>query len=216
MQERKLKEIYATLLGHFGKQDWWPAKTRFEVVVGAILTQNTNWNNVEHVINDLHGRKLLDPRALDEIPLDELSPLLRRSGYFNQKAKKLRAFLDYFNEYDFSFNELMKKDKKILRAEILSIWGIGPETADDILLYALDKPSFVIDAYTKRILSRMGIIEKNMGYDSLKSLFEKNIDSDLEIYKEYHALLDELAKAYCKPKPLCDSCPLSNLCAQKL
>jgi endonuclease-3 related protein len=220
MQEKKLKELYTTLLDHFGRQDWWPARTRFEVVVGAILTQNTSWENVERVIEDLHNQKLLNPRALDEIPVEELAPLLKRSGYFNQKAKKLKAFLDYFRRYDFSFEQLMKKDKDVLREELLSIWGIGPETADDILLYALDKPSFVIDAYTKRILKRMGMVKDTASYDELKYLFEESgrnkANSKLETFREYHALLDELAKQHCKTAPLCGSCPVSDLCSKNI
>jgi endonuclease III related protein len=219
MQERKLQLVYERLLEHFGPQDWWPAKTRFEVVVGAILTQNTNWKNVEQVILDLKSKGLLDPKALDAISINELAPLLRKAGYFNQKARRLKAFVDYFRQYNFSFEGLMEKDKDSLREELLSIWGIGPETADDILLYALDKPSFVIDAYTRRVFSRMGLA-RNTGYDALKAFFETNPhwteDRKLETFKEYHALIDELAKGHCRTKPFCKNCPLCDLCLQKI
>ncbi len=215
MQDKKLTKIYTTLFESFGPQGWWPAKTRFEVIVGAILTQNTNWKNVEKVIAGLKKQKLLSPKALDGLSAGELAALIRPAGYYNQKAKKLKAFLDYFEGYDFDPSKLAKEDKDKLRAELLGIWGIGPETADSILLYAFDKPVFVVDAYTQRVFSRMGFIDEKISYDDLRCLFENNMSAGLGIFKEYHALIDELAKRYCKAKPECADCPARGLCGFK-
>lgn len=212
MQERKLNQIYTTLLKEMGQQDWWPAKTRFEVIVGAILTQNTNWQNVKLVIKDLEKRDLLKPKPLHNMSPEELAPLLKRSGYFNQKAKKLKAFLDYFKTYDLDLDKMMREDQDKLRQELLDVWGVGPETADAILLYALDKPVFVMDAYTKRIFSRMGLIDKNIDYEGLRSLFEDNLKPDVQHFQQFHALIDEHGKNICKSKPICSKCPLKDLC----
>lgn len=219
--DKNLFWIYTTLLDSFGPQGWWPAKTRFEVMIGAILTQNTNWKNVEKVIAELEKEGLLRPKTLDSVPLPRLAKLIRPAGYFNQKAKKLKAFMRYFEDYGFDEQRMMKKDKKALRKELLSVWGIGPETADSILLYALDKNSFVIDAYTRRVFSRMGLVSSDISYDDLKAFFEKSLipdktqDSRLKTFKEYHALIDELAKRYCRTSPLCENCPVLSLCKSK-
>jgi len=213
----QLKAIYTTLLDAFGQQGWWPAKTRFEVIVGAILTQNTNWKNVEKVIAELDKLKLLRPRTLDRIPLPRLAKIIRPAGYYNQKAKKLKAFMEHFKQYDFDVGKMMKRGITVLRSELLSVWGIGPETADSILLYALDKPVFVVDAYTRRVFSRMGFVDKDINYEDLRAFFEKNLDKTrdprLKTFKEYHALIDELAKRHCKTRPECSSCPVRRLCS---
>ncbi len=209
------------MLDAFGPQGWWPAKTRFEVILGAILTQNTAWKNVETVMRDLEKRGLVDPSALDKLDVGELAPLIRKAGYFNQKARKIKAFLDYFRKYDFNLEAMMRADGGILRAELLGVWGIGPETADAILLYALDKPVFVIDAYTVRTFFRIGLVDESVGYEELRSFFEENVawnrtqDSRLETFKEFHALIDELAKRCCKPKPECDGCPVAGMCEKR-
>lgn len=219
MPDKKLLEIYGTLLKSFGPQGWWPAKTRFEVVIGAILTQNTSWTNVEAVIADLESRDLLKPAKLDGIPVEQLARLIKPSGYFNQKAKKLKAFLRYFEGYGLDLESMMREDPLKLREELLGVWGIGPETADAILLYALDKPVFVVDAYTRRVFSRMGFVDKGISYESLRGFFEeglKTADPKLETYKEFHALIDELAKRHCRPKPLCPGCPARHLCRRHL
>jgi len=216
MPDRKLLSIYEMLLESYGSQGWWPAKTRFEVIVGAILTQNTNWKNVEAVISDLEERDLIDPKALDGIEVSELAQLIRKTGYFNQKAKKIKAFLDYFRKYSFDLHIMMRADKDALRAELLDVWGIGPETADAILLYALDKPVFVVDAYTRRAFSRMGLVDSNISYEGLRAFFEQHLPPDPEFFKEFHALIDELAKRECKPKPRCRDCPIKIICARKI
>ena len=192
-------QIYEKLLNCFGEQKWWPTiekNNKFEIIVGAILTQNTNWKNVEKVIEKLHSEKLLKKSAIKNIPLDKLADLIKPSGYYNQKAKKLKAFVNFKG--------------KITRQNLLRIWGLGKETTDSILLYAYNKPYFVIDAYTQRIMSRLGFKEK--GYDELQNLFHKNLPKDYKIYKEFHALFVELGKNVCKKEPLCSKCPLKENC----
>jgi len=196
-----LIKIYELLLKHFGKQNWWPVvnkkNKRFEIIVGAILTQNTAWKNVEKAIKNLYKNNAFSRKAILEMPMEKLADIIKPSGYYKQKAKKLK--------------EIAKLKGKITRERLLKVWGIGKETCDAILLYAYNKPVFVIDAYTQRIFSRLGF--KKLDYDSLQKLFEENIPKDIEIYKEYHALLDELAKNYCKKKnPLCYKCPISKFC----
>lgn len=215
MRNRKLLTIYQRLLDAYGAQGWWPAKTRFEVIVGAILTQNTNWKNVEAVMAELERRHLLSPRALAGIKTSELAQLIRKTGYFRQKGKKIKAFLDYFRTYNFDLDSMMCLDKDVLRTQLLQIWGIGPETADAILLYALDKPVFVVDAYTRRTFSRMGLVDYRISYEDLRAFFEQRLPSDLELFKEFHALIDELAKRNCRPKPQCQNCPVVSLCAYR-
>lgn len=214
-KKAKLLKIYNTLLKYFGPQAWWPAETPFEVMIGAILTQNTNWKNVEKAIANLKKSKVLSPRSLSEIGNRELGNLIKSSGYFRQKAKKLKAFVKYFlKEYRGKSGKMMENEGNKLRHELLQVHGIGPETADSILLYALDKPTFVVDAYTKRIGNRVGLF-KFSDYHQIKEFFEANLPKDLEMYKEYHALLVELGKNFCKTKPVCDGCPIKQLCAKK-
>lgn len=192
-------KIYNLLFESFGPQGWWPVKgknPRFEIILGAILTQNTSWNNVESVLDNLREKGLIEEEALREKPEKELAELIRPSGYFNQKARKIKAFLDFRGE--------------ISRENLLGIWGIGPETADSILLYAYNKPYFVIDAYTKRIFERLGLGE--MDYKGLQDFFHKNLPRDIKIYKEFHALIVKLGKEFCRKKPLCEPCPLSRTC----
>lgn len=209
---KKLLRIYRRLLKHFGPQEWWPADTPFEVMVGAILTQNTNWGNVEKAIAELKRSKVLSPKSLAAIPNAELGKLVRSSGYFRQKAKKLKAFVKFFlREYDGSIRKMREDEGEKLRKKLLEVHGVGPETADSMLCYALDKPTFVVDAYTKRIGKRVGLF-KFEDYHQIKDYFERNLPRDLEIYKEYHALLVELGKNFCKPRPECKKCPILKIC----
>jgi len=212
----QLMQIYRRLLDSFGPQGWWPADTDFETVVGAILTQNTNWRNVEKALDGLKEKGLLDPAALRGLPERELAELVRSTGYYKQKAKKLAVFLDYFFEnYDGDMQRLSEQDLELLRAELLGVWGIGEETADAIILYAAHQPTFVIDAYTRRVFSRMGFSDGDATYAGLKELFEANVPRDLYVYKEFHALIDELAKRFCTKKPQCGGCPVSDMCKKR-
>lgn len=208
----KIERIYKTLYKAFGPQHWWPGDTPFEVAVGAILTQNTNWGNVEKAINNLKAAKALNPKRLHELPIKELARLIRPAGYFNIKAKRLKAFVDFLmNYYKGSMKQLKNnEDMYNLRKKLLSVSGIGPETADSILLYALKKPVFVIDAYTKRVLSRHGIMEHDEPYNNFQELFHAFLKKDVELFNEYHALFVRAGKIYCKPKPVCEGCPLSD------
>ena len=192
-------KIYQKLLSNFGKQNWWPSITgsKFEIAVGAILTQNTNWQNVEKAIDNLIKNKVLSKDKIKKTDTRKLSALIKSSGYYNQKARKLKAFVSFSGD--------------ITRENLLKIWGIGPETADSILLYAYNKPYFVIDAYTKRIFSRLGLIETD-DYEEIREFFEKNLPRDLKIYKEFHALIVKLGKIHCRNKPLCKECPLLKYC----
>jgi endonuclease-3 related protein len=209
----KFSIIYQKLHFFFGDQRWWPADSPFEVMVGAILTQNTNWQNAEKAITNLKKHKLMGPRALYKKPTKRLALLIRPAGYYNIKAQRLKNFLKFFIlRYDGSIKKMAKVHTDSLRQELLSVKGIGPETADSMLLYALDKPVFVVDAYTKRILSRHHLIEDNAGYDEIQNLFMKNLKIGVQLFNEYHALLVKLGKEFClKNKPRCDICPLKSI-----
>jgi len=203
-------EIYQRLLSRFGPRDWWPAQAPFEVMVGAILTQNTSWRNVERAINNLRKAGALSPKKLSEIGLEKLEELIRPSGYFRQKAVRLKIFLEFYLAHPISGS--IKKMKKIesgkMREMLLSVKGIGPETADSILLYALDKPVFVVDAYTRRIFSRLGLVPEKIGYEELRAFFETDLPKDAALYNDYHAQLVALGNQYCKKRALCKECPL--------
>lgn len=210
----RLLNIYKRLYRHFGSQGWWPAETRFEVIVGAILTQNTSWRNVEKAIEGLKREGVLSPKGLLTIQEERLQELLRPVGYFRVKARRLKQFIDFlFERYDGQLESLLHLPIDKLRRELLSVTGIGKETADSIILYAAEKPSFVVDAYTARVFSRMEILKKDAPYDETKEFFEENLPEDLEIYKEFHALVVRLGKTICKTKPLCGGCPLNDICA---
>jgi endonuclease-3 related protein len=204
------KDIYKKLYEHFGPQHWWPAQTPFEVIVGAILTQNTNWSNVEKAIQNLKMGKLLSAEKLYHLSEKKLAALIRSAGYYNIKANRLRNFLDFFiKKYKGDIKKLSKGDTQILREDLLSVKGIGAETADSILLYALNKPIFVVDAYTKRILSRHKIVKPDAGYLEVQKIFMQNLKKDEKLFNEYHALLVRLGKEYClKNNPKCYACPL--------
>ena len=209
-----LAEIYQNLLKHFGKQYWWPAETRFEVIIGAILTQQTTWKNVELAIKNLKDRGLLDPHSLATAPLNHIEALIRHTGFYRQKARRIINFSQYLvAKYDRSLDKFFNRPKEQIRRELLSLEGIGLETADSILLYAADKLSFPIDAYTIRLCERLGM--KELQYEKLREFFENSLPRDLEVYKEFHALIDKLGKTYCKTKPQCSVCPLVNACMPK-
>jgi endonuclease III related protein len=207
-----LVEIYHTLHKAFGPQYWWPGETPFEVAVGAILTQNTNWGNVEKAIKKLKQQKVLSAKSIHGMPSAELAQLIRPAGYFNIKAKRLKSFVGFLsNDFHGSMKKMKSDDMHSLREKLLTVNGIGPETADSILLYALEKPSFVIDAYTKRVLSRHKIIGNERPYEDFQGLFHSALQRDVPLFNEYHALFVRVGKTYCKrTAPLCDSCPLGE------
>ena len=210
--KKRLEETYQKLYKHFGPQRWWPGDTPFEVIVGAILTQNTNWQNVAKAIDNLKRAKVLNPRKLHSLSLNKLAQLIRPSGYFNIKAKRLKSFLDFFfQKYNGSLKKMFKRNLDELRREILSVKGIGPETADSILLYAGGFPIFVVDAYTKRIFSRQKILSEKTDYHRVQEIFMRNLENDVKLYNEYHALIVRLGKDICKKnKPKCNICPIKN------
>ncbi len=211
-KKAQLEHIYNLLYQRFGARNWWPADSPFEVVVGAILTQNTAWTNVEKAISNLKHANMLSALKLYSHPVSEIAGLIRPSGFYNQKAKRLKLMVKYIVEkYKGDIREMCKKGTIELRNELLSINGIGKETADSIILYACNKPLFVVDSYTHRVFSRHGLIEEQMGYDEIQGMFMDNLDHDIDMFNEYHALIVELAKNFCKTKPLCDVCPLSDL-----
>ncbi len=206
-----LADIYDTLFKSFGPQHWWPGETPLEVAVGAILTQNTNWGNVEKAINNLKREKVLNAKILHDMPHEKLASLIRPAGYFNIKAKRLKEFLTFLlNHHKGNMEKMKKKNASSLRHELLNVKGIGPETADSILLYALEKPIFVIDAYTKRVLARHKIISEEATYLEMQELFHNNLPHDVQLFNEYHALFVMVGKHYCKPKPRCRECPLKE------
>lgn len=205
----ELRKYFERLYKSFGPQRWWPGETRFEVMIGAILTQNTAWTNVEKAIRNLKKRGALSPKAMKALDKSELSELIRPAGYFNVKAKRITNFLDHlFEEHAGSIDRLLKP-RQGLRDELLSINGIGPETADSILLYAGNIPEFVVDAYTRRIFSRHGFFENSAGYHEVKEIFTNALPRDAKLFNEYHALIVRTGKDYCRPRsPLCEECPL--------
>ena len=203
-----LQQLFEKMLAAFGPQGWWPGETPFEVALGAILTQNTNWNNVARVIGGLKEAGLLDPRALQALPEAELAGRLRPAGYFNVKARRLINFLEFLGQFEHSMEVLAQGDLEVLRPALLAVKGIGPETADSILLYALDQPTFVVDAYTFRILSRHGLAAGPSTYEELRQLFMEHLPPEVPCYQEYHALLVRLGKEFCRPQPRCAVCPL--------
>lgn len=208
------QEIYKSLREHHGPQDWWPGDTTFEIMVGAILTQNTAWTNVEKAINNLKKANALDPEIISQAHHKRLASWLKPSGYFNIKAKRLRAMCRWLLEQG-GEGALKKNKTRDLRNALLDVYGIGPETADDILLYAFDRPVFVIDAYTRRIFSRLGLVEGDEHYENLQELFEKTLGKDAELFNEYHALIVIHGKDICRTKPKCEQCCLSNACKNK-
>ncbi len=214
---RLLHVIYTRLYAHFGPQFWWPARTPFEVIVGAVLTQNTNWANVEKAIGALKQKNMMRYGALSRAPERVIAQAIRPSGYYRLKARRLKNVLAYMKRfYKGSISAMRARDTSWMRRELLAVNGIGPETADSILLYALQKPSFVVDAYTKRVLARHHLISPGAGYAQVQDLFMKNLKTDVQLFNEYHALIVRLAKVYCsKRNPSCGRCPLRSLLPAK-
>lgn len=213
MKIKNFQEIYEHLFEHYGPQHWWPADTDFEMMISAILVQNTNWRNVEKALEQL--RPYLTPQQLDVLSKEEIAQFIRSSGFYNRKAERIKSFLSWLKNYHFHIDSIRDKDKKQLREELLQISGIGKETADSILLYVFNTPVFIVDAYAKRIFYRLGY-ELPDDYDSFRQLVEKELPQDVQLYNEFHALLVQHAKTYCKSKPICDRCPLSGLCKRRV
>jgi len=206
---RQLERYYRRLLKAYGPQHWWPADSRFEVMIGAILTQNTAWRNVERAVANLKREGLMTPGALDRVSLSRLAEMIRPSGYFRVKAGRVKAFVRFMiQRYAGDIERMMSEPVASLRSKLLSVKGIGPETADSILLYAGDVPVFVIDAYTRRVLSRHRLTSSKVSYDQLQRFFMDHLPSRADLYNEYHALLVKVGKEHCKPTPACQGCPL--------
>ena len=210
--EPPLDEYFNSLFTAFGRQHWWPRRTPFEVIVGAILTQNTSWTNVESAVENLRRARLLSPAAIEAVQLRRLQRLVRPSGYFRQKARKLKAFCTFLrSEYGGSLKKMFAERTIVLREKLLGIWGIGPETADSILLYAGEHAVFVVDAYTKRMLARHGWTGEKARYDDVRWMFERKFPGDAERFNEFHALIVHAGKAFCHAHdPLCGECPLGR------
>lgn len=224
------RRIYKTLIRRYGAQGWWPVlnsktglsvygggtdltgRVKFEICVGAILTQNVAWKNVEKSLYRLKKAGLLFPRRLESAENSVIAGLIKSSGYYNQKAIKIKNFLAWFKTFNYSFKRLEKMNTRELRDELLSVKGIGPETADSILLYALGRKIFVVDAYTKRVFTRLGLVDENWNYSEIQQFFQKQITSDTLLYNEYHALIVAHGKDVCKNKPLCGLCCLAAFC----
>ncbi|HEB98401.1 MAG TPA: endonuclease III domain-containing protein [Thiotrichales bacterium] len=208
----RVRRVYERLHEAHGPQHWWPGETPFEIMVGAILTQNTAWTNVERAIANLKRARALSPRAIVAAEPERLGEWLRPSGYFNIKARRLRNFCTWYLEQG-GLSRLKWLDTQALRHAVLSVNGVGPETADDILLYAFERPVFVIDAYTRRLFSRLGMISGEEGYETLRHAFEHALGPDVALFNEYHALIVVHAKDICRKKPSCGDCVLKRGCA---
>jgi endonuclease III related protein len=208
-----LSKVYQRLSKTFGPQHWWPAESPFEVIVGAILTQNTSWRNVEKAIENLREADLLDPHTLYAVPVGELEELIQPAGYFRVKAKRLRSLLEFLIErFDGSLDAMFAVGLPDLRRELLEVHGIGPETADSILLYAGGLPTFVVDAYTHRIFARHGWIDFDADYERIQDYAQSELPQDVAIYNEFHAILVRIGKDFCrKSSPKCQECPLCEL-----
>ncbi|MDR1728003.1 MAG: endonuclease III domain-containing protein [Acidobacteriota bacterium] len=207
----KLLSIYETLFARYGDLHWWPAKTPYEVVVGAVLTQNTAWGNVEKAIANFGGH--LAPETVAAMPVEELAEVIRPSGFFNQKAGYLKAVTAWYGKYGYDVPTVQKRPLGELRAELLETKGVGQETADSILLYAFGFPTFVVDAYTHRLCGRYPV-ESGKGYAAVKAHFESELPESAEVYNNFHALIVINAKEHCRKKPTCDGCPLGGGCGR--
>jgi endonuclease-3 related protein len=211
LKATQLVRVYETLRKAHGHQKWWPGDTPFEVMVGAILTQNTAWTNVEKAILNLKKARKLSFEALRRVPAKKLSQLIRPAGYFNVKADRLRCFMDFLDrECRGDLLKLKKKTMSALREKLLAVKGIGPETADSILLYALNKTSFVIDTYTKRIFSRHGLAKDHETYQRWREIFMRALPEDQDLYNDFHAQIVRTGKTHCRKVPRCEKCPLQR------
>ncbi len=209
-----LEGIYESLFDYFGPQNWWPAETRFEVIVGAILTQSTTWHNVEKAIANLKSVGILHFKGLLNTPEKDIAELIRPSGYYNMKARKLKRIIEYLAHVcGGNLEEFFKRPLPELRNELLKVYGVGPETADSILLYAGERASFVIDAYTRRIFRRLNIIPAEWDYEESRNFFIENLPASVQLFNEYHALIVALGKEFCVARnPKCEGCPLQYIC----
>jgi endonuclease-3 related protein len=206
-----LLDVYHSLLDDHGPQNWWPGDSRFEIMVGAVLTQNTAWPNVEKAIGNLKQAQALSPQAIVASDPEQLATLLKPSGYFNIKARRLLAMCTWLQEQG-GESALAKRETPVLREQLLTVHGIGPETADDILLYAFDRPVFVIDTYTRRMFGRLGLVDANAPYEKLRSQFELSLAPEPALFNEYHALIVNHGKHICRPQARCDQCCLKQQC----
>ncbi len=203
-------EMYDALHKRFGPQNWWPAESRTEMIIGAILTQNTAWKNVERALANLRREGLLDLRALSKVSIDALAQLIRPAGYYNIKARRLMNLIRFLcTQYNFDLDAFFNLSQDRLREELLGISGVGRETADSIILYAAHKPTFVVDAYTARILRRHFLVDETADYDQIKDVFESALPADAQLFNEYHALIVMCGKNYCRPRAICGPCPLN-------
>lgn len=207
---KTLQRYYDLMAAHYGPTGWWPGDTPFEIAAGAILTQNTAWTNVEKALANLKRARLMSPRAIVRSDSASLEDALRPAGYFRVKTRRLQSFCRHLvDRYGGSLARMARRPLNELREELLGIHGIGPETADDILLYACERPVFVVDAYTRRILSRHGHVDPGIGYEPLREIFERHLDADVETFKDYHGLIVYTGKDFCRARPNCDGCPLA-------
>lgn len=200
---------YQILIGYYGPQHWWPAQSTFEMLIGAILTQNTAWKNVALALHKLGP--YLSPEKLERLTDEKLEQCIRSSGFFRLKAKRIRAFLTWYKRYEYSLEKVKEQDADVLRKELLAVKGIGEETADAMLVYAFDKPFFIADAYSRRFFTRLGD-QLPKQYEAIRKDVEQSLPDDLTVYQEYHALIDVHAKAQCKATPVCHECPFSEVC----
>ena len=213
-KKNQYQRIYDILNLHYGPQHWWPADSPFEVMIGAVLVQNTTWKNTSAAITSLKQAGLMSPSAINKTSNDHLASLIISSGYFNIKAKRLRALCEWLVEHG-DIEQLKRLPLESIRKDLLAVHGIGPETADDILLYALDKPVFVIDAYTRRLFSRLGLVKHDAAYEELRTVFEQALEKDVSLYNQYHALIVVHGKNICMTRPLCQLCCLNEQCYKK-
>jgi endonuclease III related protein len=211
MTPQNLRTIYSVLLKHFGHRGWWPADSPFEIIIGAILTQNTNWKNVEKAIANLKSAHALSYKKIHAMPQPELAALIRPSGYYNQKSLKLKAFTTFLEQtFQGSIARMFRAPTQLLREQLLSIKGIGPETADSILLYAGEKPVFVVDLYTYRLVTRHGWLPEKTDYQEMQYFFQDRLPVDVNLYNDFHAQIVAVGNHYCKRTPQCEQCPLQK------
>lgn len=210
---KNLMLVYKKMFDHFGPQGWWPGDTPLEIIVGAILTQNTAWTNVEKAISNLKkAGALKSPANIIKMPMRRLARLVRPAGYYNVKSRRLKNFFSFlFSRYGGSLRKMASRKTDLLRKELLEVNGIGPETCDSILLYAFKRRLFVIDAYTRRIFSRHGFMKEDILYDDARTLFMSRLPDDKRLFNEYHALIVRLGKELCRKKPFCNECPIKNI-----
>jgi endonuclease-3 related protein len=211
-----LQRVYERLLKRFGHAGWWPGETPFEVCIGAILTQNTSWTNVEKALGALRRRDLLSTSRLRAVPASRLARLIRSSGYYNVKARRVRAFLDLLQrEYGGRAERMADEEPWTLRERLLGVDGIGPETADSIVLYAAGHPIFVVDAYTRRVFARLGHVKGDEPYDTVQRFFMERLPPNAPLFNDFHAQIVRLGKDVCRPRPRCNGCPLDALCPKR-